>query len=87
MQRGCIRNSEEAVTLLQMSIAKSGEQNAKLWELRAAISLANIWCEQGKCVAARDMLLPLYTSFTEGTGTPDLIAARSLLKYLEERIA
>jgi class 3 adenylate cyclase len=80
-------NSSEAVALLQQSIAKSGQQNAKLWELRAAIDLANIWCEQGKCVAARDTLLPLHASFTEGTGTPDLIAARSLLESLEERVA
>ena len=77
---------DEAVALLQLSIAKSKEQHAKQWELRAATSLADIWCEQGRCVAARDGLRPLYMSFTEGTDTPDLIAARKLLERLKEHI-
>jgi class 3 adenylate cyclase len=79
-------NRDEAVALLQLSIAKSKEQHAKQWELRAATSLADIWCEQSRCVAARDGLRPLYMSFTEGADTPDLIAARKLLERLKEHI-
>jgi hypothetical protein len=79
-------NPDEAVALLQLSIAKSKEQHAKQWELRAVTSLANIWYEQRKCVAACDLLQPLYISFTEGTHTPDLMAARKLLENLKEHV-
>jgi predicted ATPase len=50
--------------------------------LRAATSLARLWCDQGKRSEARDLLAPVYSWFTEGFGTPDLQEARALLDTL-----
>ena len=58
------------------------EQEAKLWELRAATSLARLWREQGRRAEARDLLAPLYGSFTEGFDTQDLKEAKALLEEL-----
>ena len=58
------------------------EQSAKLWELRAAISLARLRHNQGRRAEARDLLAPVYGWFTEGFDTPDLIEARALLDEL-----
>jgi predicted ATPase len=58
------------------------EQEAKLWELRAAASLARLWRDQGRLAAARDLLAPVYGRFTEGFATPDLKAAKALLNGL-----
>jgi class 3 adenylate cyclase/predicted ATPase len=64
-----------------LSIAE--EQEAKLWELRAAVSLARLRRDQGRHAEARDLLAPLYGWFTEGFGTPDLNEAAALLEELE----
>ena len=60
------------------------EQSAKLWELRAATSLARLWRDQGRCDEAQDFLAPLYGWFTEGFDTPDLKDAKALLDELRE---
>jgi class 3 adenylate cyclase/predicted ATPase len=60
-----------------LSIAK--EQDAKLWELRAALSLARLRRDQGRHAEARDLLAPVYGWFTEGFDTPDLKDAKALL--------
>jgi predicted ATPase len=57
-------------------------QSAKFWELRAAISLARLWREQGKRDAARDLLASIYGWFTEGFDTPLLKEAKALLDEL-----
>ena len=57
-------------------------RGARLWELRAATSLARLWCDQGKRVDAHDLLAPVYGWFTEGFDTADLKAARTLLDEL-----
>ena len=54
-------------------------QSAKFWELRAATSLARLWRDQGKRTEARDLLAPVYASFTEGFDTPVLQDAKALL--------
>ena len=54
------------------AIAIAQQQSAKLWELRAAISLARLWRDQGKRTEAHDVLAPVYGWFTEGFGTPVL---------------
>ena len=59
------------------------QQSAKFWELRAAISLARLWREQGKRDAARDLLTPIYDWFTEGFDTPVLKEAKTLLDDLQ----
>ena len=64
-----------------LSIAR--EQEARLWELRAAASLARLWCEQGGRAQARALLGPVYGWFTEGFDTPDLKEAKVLLDELE----
>jgi hypothetical protein len=55
------------------------QQEAKLWELRAAVSLARLWSEQGRRDEARDLLARIYGWFTEGFAVPDLKDAKALL--------
>jgi predicted ATPase len=62
------------------AIALAQQQNAKLWELRAATSLARLWHDQGKRTEARDLLAPVYGWFTEGLGTLVLKEAKALLE-------
>jgi predicted ATPase len=50
--------------------------------LRAATSLARLWGEQGRRGEARDLLAPVYGSFTEGFDTADLKDAKRLLDEL-----
>ena len=64
------------------AIALAQRQSAKLWELRAATSLARLWRDQGKRSQARDLLAPVYDGFTEGFGTPVLQEAKALLEEL-----
>jgi tetratricopeptide (TPR) repeat protein len=64
------------------AIAIAQQQSAKLLELRAAISLAGLWRDQGKRAEARDQLAPVYNWFTEGFGTPVLQEAKALLEQL-----
>ena len=58
------------------------EQKAKSWELRAAMSLARLWRDQGKVQRARELLAPAYCWFTEGLDTRDLKEAKALLEKL-----
>jgi len=64
------------------ALALAQQQSAKLWELRAATSLARLWGEQGRRGEARDLLAPVYGSFTEGFDTADLKEAKQLLDEL-----
>jgi predicted ATPase len=64
------------------AIAIAQRQSAKLWELRAATSLARLWRDQGKRAAARDLLAPVYGWFTEGLETNVLKDAKALLDEL-----
>jgi predicted ATPase len=57
-------------------------QHAKLLELRAAMSLARLWRDQGKVQQARELLAPVYGWFTEGFDTLDLKEAKALLDEL-----
>jgi class 3 adenylate cyclase/predicted ATPase len=58
------------------------QQEAKSWELRAAVSLCRLWRDQGKSGEARDLLAPIHDWFTEGFATPDLADAKMLLDEL-----
>jgi len=64
------------------SLRMAREQEAKLWELRAAASLARLWRDQGRRGEALDLLAPTYRWFTEGFDTRDLREARALLDAL-----
>ncbi len=57
-------------------------QGTRLFELRAAMSLAQLWTDQRKRTAARDLLAPIYYWFTEGFNTPDLKRAKAQLESL-----
>ena len=63
-------------------LAVARRQSAKLFELRAAISLARLWRSQGKPRQARELLAPVYGWFTEGFDTLDLKEAKALLNEL-----
>jgi predicted ATPase len=63
-----------------LEVARS--QQAKSWELRAAMSLASLWRDQGKLQQARELLAPAYGWFTEGFDTRDLKEAKALLDEL-----
>jgi class 3 adenylate cyclase/tetratricopeptide (TPR) repeat protein len=64
------------------ALAVADRQNAKGLELRAATSLARLWCDQGRRTEARDLLAPIYGWFTEGFDTPVLQDAKALLDQL-----
>jgi predicted ATPase len=64
------------------ALAIAREQGTRGYELRAATSLARLWREQGRLADARDLLAPLYGSFTEGFDTADLKDAKTLLDEL-----
>ena len=57
-------------------------QQAKSWELRAAMSLSQLWQGQGKRAEAYELLAPIYDWFTEGFDTTDLQEAKALLEEL-----
>jgi class 3 adenylate cyclase/predicted ATPase len=72
-------HSEAAEELYRKALSIAEKQEAKLWELRAAVSLARLLRDQGRRAEARDLLAPVYGWFTEGFDTPDLKEARTLL--------
>jgi predicted ATPase len=76
------RHSEAAEELYRKALSIAVEQEAKLWELRAAASLARLRRDQGRRTEACDLLAPIYGWFTEGFGTPDLKEAKVLLDEL-----
>jgi predicted ATPase len=59
------------------------QQQAKSWELRASMSLARLWRDQGKVQQARELLAPVYGWFTEGFDTRDLKEAKALMEELD----
>jgi predicted ATPase len=73
---------EAGEELYRKALSVAREQEAKLWELRAATSLARLRRGEGRSAAARDALAPAYGWFTEGFATPDLKAAKMLLDEL-----
>ena len=73
---------EAAEELYRKALSIAREQEAKLWELRAAVSLARLRGDQGHGAEAHDMLAPIYSWFTEGFDTPDLREARAMLEKL-----
>jgi predicted ATPase len=78
----CQGQSEAAEELYRKALSIAVEQEAKLWEMRATMSLARLWGEQGRRAEARELLAPVYGWFTEGFATPDLREAKALLDDL-----
>jgi predicted ATPase len=75
--------SEAAEELYRKALNIAEEQEAKLWELRAAASLARLRRDQDRHAEARDLLAPVYDWFTEGFDTSDLKEAKALLDSLD----
>ena len=67
---------------ISSALAVARQQQAKSWELRAAMSLARLWRDQGKVQQARELLAPVYGWFTEGFDRLDLKEAKALLSEL-----
>jgi predicted ATPase len=72
----------QAEVSFQHALALARRQQAKLWELRAALSLARLWQQQGKRAEASALLAPVYEWFTEGFDTVDLQEAKARLEEL-----
>ena len=75
-------DAAKAEAYFERALAVARQQQAKSWELRAAMSMARLWRDQGKRDEARDLLAPVYGWFTEGFDTLDLKEAKALLDEL-----
>jgi predicted ATPase len=69
----------EAEACFRRALVTAERQDAKLWKLRAAIGLARLWRNRGRCNEARDLLMPIYNWFTEGFAIPDMKVAGALI--------
>ncbi|HXF39368.1 MAG TPA: protein kinase [Blastocatellia bacterium] len=77
-----VESPSEAESCFRRAIETARQQQAKSFELRAVMSLARLWREQGKREEGRALLKEIYDWFTEGFDTPDLKDARMLLDEL-----
>ena len=75
-------DAAKAEEYFQRALAVARRQQAKSWELRAAMSMARLWRDQSKPQQARELLAPVYGWFTEGFDTRDLKEAKALLDEL-----
>ena len=75
-------DATKAQSYFERALAIARQQQAKSWELRAAMSLARLWRDQGKVQQAREPFAPVYGWFTEGFDTLDLKEAKALLEEL-----
>jgi class 3 adenylate cyclase/predicted ATPase len=76
------RDAAKAEAYFEHALAVAREQQAKSWELRAAMSMARLWGDQGQPQQGYDLLAPVYGWFTEGFDTLDLKDAKALLDEL-----
>jgi class 3 adenylate cyclase/predicted ATPase len=72
----------KAQAYFERALTIARQQQARSWELRAAMSMARLWRDQGKQDAARELLASVYGWFTEGFDTLDLKEAKALLDEL-----
>jgi predicted ATPase len=77
-----LNRPEEAQNALATALRIAQQQQARAFELRAAMSMARLWRDQGKRNEARELLAPVYGWFTEGFDTRDLKDAKALLDEL-----
>ena len=75
-------DAAKAEAYFERALAVARKQQAKSWELRAAMSMARLWRDQGKPQQARELLGSVYGWFTEGFDTLDLKEAKTLLDEL-----
>ena len=77
-----VDHQAQAEACFQQALAVARDQQARSWELRAAMSLSRLWQQQGKQAEAHALLAPIYGWFTEGFDTTDLREAKALLDEL-----
>jgi predicted ATPase len=75
-------DAAKAEGYFERALSVARQQQAKSWELRASMSLARLWRDQGKVSEARELLAPVYGWFTEGFDTHDLKEAKAMLEEL-----
>jgi predicted ATPase len=75
-------HADEAEALFREALAVADEQGCRSFELRAATSLARLLRDKADVPGAREALLPVYGTFTEGFGTRDLREASGLIETL-----
>ena len=80
------RDALKAQSCFERALEIARAQQARSWELRAAMSLARLWRDQGRRAEAHDLLAPVYAWFTEGFDTLDLKEAKALLEELDQQI-
>jgi predicted ATPase len=80
--RQALPDATQAEACFHQALAVARCQQAKSWELRAAMSLSRLWHQQGKRAEARELLAPIYGWFTEGFDTADIQDAKALLETL-----
>jgi predicted ATPase len=73
-------NQRQAERYFRQALTIARRQQAKSWELRAAISLCRLWQQQGRRDEARELLAPIHGWFTEGFDTADVQEAKALLE-------
>ena len=79
-----VPDTANAAEYFDRALEVARKQQAKSWELRAAMSMARLWRDQGKRDEARELLAPVYNWFTEGFDTLDLKEAQALLDELAD---
>ena len=77
-------DAARAEAYFERALAVSRKQQAKSWELRAAMSMARLWRDQGRRDEARELLAAVYGRFTEGFDTLDLKQAKALLDEMAQ---
>jgi predicted ATPase len=85
--RQAVPNAAQAEARFQQALTIARRQQAKSWELRAAMSLSRLWQQQGKRGEAYHLLAPIYGWFTEGFDTTDLQEAKALLEELAGEVS
>src|SRR5437870_3682826 len=83
VQEGGMHAVREAEECVRLALTVARRQQAKSLELRAAMSLARLWQQQGQRTEAYELLAPIHGWFTEGFDTADLQEAKALLEELE----
>jgi predicted ATPase len=78
-------HAAEAETCLQRALQLANEHGWLALELRSGIALAKLWADQGAISRARVLLEPIFSRFSEGFQTRDLLAAAKLLEELRSR--
>ncbi|MDE0318120.1 MAG: AAA family ATPase [Candidatus Poribacteria bacterium] len=84
IEKNSCASEREAEKCFQKALTIAQHQEAKLWELRTAVSLSKLMITQNRHDAAYALLKPIYEWFTEGFETVDLVEARDMLKFLSE---